>query len=298
MFGRIRKVAVCLSGQARTWRTAKENILKYFDLAEYGCEVDFFIHTWNVNQYRDKTDYVWIQRVDEKVSPNEKEDLIQAFNPVDIEIEEYNKDNYTTLWETLLYSFMKSVWLKKKHEVNNNFVYDLVIKARLDINYSQEGTCNLGFRSDKFHLHVTNHLTAYSTQLVLERFPQEFYYSSFDDVLFYSNSPTMDLISNCCRWYRNVQLENMAAYGANKYIQDSTYWYGPGTILYKYLVINGIHPQGYRFINYYVVRKAVEDAGLNSIDNWKDICEYSHEWYSNILEQKDVKSVLDKYKIV
>lgn len=41
MFGRIRRVAVCLSGQARTWRTAKENILKYFDLTEHGCRVDF-----------------------------------------------------------------------------------------------------------------------------------------------------------------------------------------------------------------------------------------------------------------
>ena len=296
MFGRIRKVAVCLSGQARTWRTAKENILKYFDLAEYGCEVDFFIHTWDVNQYRDKNDVQWVQREDQKVSPNEKDDLIQAFNPVDIEMEEYSKDDFTTLWETLFYSFMKSVWLKKKHEVNNSFVYDLVIKARLDINYSQEGTCNLGFRSDKFYLHNTNHLTAYSTQAILQRFPQEFNYPSFDDVLFYSNSPTMDIISNCCRWYRNIQLENKASHVSNKYIQDSTYWYGPGTILYKYLVSNGIHPQGYRGINYYVVRKAVEDAGLNSIDNWRDICEYSDEWYSKILYQKDVKSVLDKYK--
>jgi len=84
MFGRIRKIAVCLSGQARTWRTAKDNILKYFDLVEQGCEIDFFIHTWDINQYRDKNDIVWLQRTDQKVAPNEKEDLIQAFNPVDI----------------------------------------------------------------------------------------------------------------------------------------------------------------------------------------------------------------------
>lgn len=298
MFGRIRKVAVCLSGQARTWRTAKENILKYFDLTEHGCEVDFFIHTWDTNQYRGKNDIVWLQRTDQKVLPSEKEDLIQAFNPIDIEIEEYNKDNYTTLWETLLYSFMKSVWLKRKHEVKNNFVYDLVIRARLDINYPQEGVCNLGFRLDRFYSHPVSHLTAYSTMPIISRFPQEFNYPNFDDVFFYSNSPTMDIISNCCRWYRNVQLENMATYGAKKFIQNSAYWYGPGTILYKYLVSNGIHPQGYRAINYYVVRKAVEDIRLHSINDWRDICEYSHEWYSHILHKKDVKSVLDKYKTI
>ena len=50
MFGEIKRIAVCFSGQARTWRTAKDNILKYFDLSEQGCQVDFFIHTWDINQ--------------------------------------------------------------------------------------------------------------------------------------------------------------------------------------------------------------------------------------------------------
>ena len=75
MFGEIKRIAVCFSGQARTWRTAKDNILKYFDLSEQGCQVDFFIHTWDINQYRGKDDVTWINRTDEVVKDTEKEEL-------------------------------------------------------------------------------------------------------------------------------------------------------------------------------------------------------------------------------
>ena len=297
MFGKIKRVAVCLSGQPRTWRTAKDNILSYFDLKDKGIEVDFFIHIWDTNQYRKKNDVNWVNRKNEKVLYTERDEIAKAFNAVSIEMEEYKDDSHVTLWASLLYSFMKSVWLKRKYEIENDFRYDLVIKARTDINYALEGICNLNFPVNKFHIHPIQQLTAYSTIPVIPRFPSEFNYPCFDDVLFYSNSSTMDIISNCYRWYTNIIKENGELQTKGKYIQDSTYWYGPGTILYKYLIENGIHPQGYRFIQYYVVRKEVEDCNLNSIVNWKDISEFNKEWYDSVLNKKDTPSILDKYKI-
>ena len=288
MFGQINRVAVCLSGQARTWRTAKENILKYFDLTEAGIQVDYFIHTWDINQYRRKDHITWLDREDEKVLPTEKEDLIKAFNPITIELEEYRKEDYVSLWAALLYSFMKSVWLKRQHEIENDFRYDLVIRARTDINYFQEGICNLHFPHNKFYAHPVQHLTGYSTMPILNRFATEFNAPCFDDVFFYSNSTTMDIISNCYRWYTDIVKTGDE--------QHPAYRYGPGTILYRYLVERGIHPQGYRSILYYVVRKDVEEYGLHSLDNWKDIRDFSHEWYASILHSKQEKSVLDKYK--
>jgi hypothetical protein len=91
-------------------------------------------------------------------------------------------------------------------------------------------------------------------------------------------------------------LKHQSTYFQGKYVPDSTFWYGPGTILYRYLVEKGIHPQGSRAIQYYVVRKAVEDYRLHSINNWKDICEFSHEWYNSILNNQNNTSILDKYK--
>lgn len=298
MFGKIKRVAVCLSGQPRTWRTAKDNILSYFDLSDKGIQVDYFIHTWDTNQYRKKHDVHWVNRTNEKVPYSEKDEIAKAFNAVSIEMEEYKDDAHVTLWASLLYSFMKSVWLKRKYEIENDFRYDLVIKARTDINYAQEGICNLNFPANKFHIHPIQHLTAYSTMPVISRFPTEFNYLNFDDVLFYSNSPTMDIISNCYRWYTKIIKENGELQAKGKYIQDSTYWYGPGTILYKYLVSNNIHPQGYRFIQYYVVRKEVEECRLHSIDNWKDISEFNKEWYDSVLNKKNKSSVLTKYKLL
>ena len=96
MFREVKKIAVCLSGQSRTWRVAKDNILNYFDFKDRGIQVDYFIHTWNVNQYRRKNDVVWINRRDESVPLTEKEDLIAAFNPVAIELERYKPQDYYT----------------------------------------------------------------------------------------------------------------------------------------------------------------------------------------------------------
>ena len=296
MFREVKKIAVCLSGQSRTWRVAKDNILNYFDFKDRGIQVDYFIHTWNVNQYRRKNDVVWINRRDESVPLTEKEDLIAAFNPVAIELERYKPQDYYTLWATLLYSFMKSVWLKRKHEIENDFRYDLVIRARTDINYPQEGICNLNFPLNKFHIHPVQHLTGYSTMPIIPRFPREFNYPCFDVVFFYSNSPTMDIIADCYRWYSDIIKNNGELQSKGKYIQESAYWYGPGTILYKYLITQGIHPQGYRAVPYYVVRKEVEECRLHSINNWEVIRDFSREWYDSVLNNQDNTSVLDNYK--
>ena len=79
-------IAVCLSGQSRTWRTAKENILNYFDVkinTHKNCKVnvDFFIHTWDTNSYRDKTQPRW-QNTDYVIdNPNEADEIKFAFKP-------------------------------------------------------------------------------------------------------------------------------------------------------------------------------------------------------------------------
>jgi hypothetical protein len=296
MFNRkIKNIAVCFSGQCRTWRTAKENILKYYNL-ETDVNVDFFIHTWDINQYRSKDDIIWQNRLDEPVSSTELDELIFNFNPKGIELEKYNKDEYSTIWSALLYSFKKSIWLKRQYEIKNDFRYDLVIKTRLDVNYPQLGLCNLQFPLNKFYLHPIQNMTGYSTTPIINKFPSEFNYNCFDDVMFYSNSLTMDIIAGCQSWYENIIKKENYRHQQGKFIKDTTFWYGPGTILYKYLVSVGIHPQGYRAIPYYIVRNEVEKLKLNSIENWDDIRDYSHEWYDALLNNKQTNSVLKKYK--
>ena len=114
------RIAVCISGQPRTWRTAKDNILKYFDLPK--CEVDFFIHTWDKNSFRLKTDINWTRTYD-PVAADELDGIKEAFKPKLIEMEKYKDENFLSIWDSIYYSFMKSVWLKRKYELDNDFIY-------------------------------------------------------------------------------------------------------------------------------------------------------------------------------
>lgn len=282
------RIAVCISGQPRTWRTAKDNILNYFDLhsVPYKTEivkVDYFIHTWNTNSYRDKTQPRW-ENEDYLVQENEESDIRSAFNPIYMEFEHFNFDDHLPAWSGLFYSFMKSVMLKRKYELDNDFVYDIVIKTRFDINFPQEGFNKFRFPMNKFFIHNVSPLIGYASGEGVTKFPFEFNYNCFDDVYFYSDSPTMDIISNVYRWYREVQRIGMETVTNREFIQDTSFYYGPGTLLYKHLVNWGIHPHGELACCYYVVRKEAEYKGLNGVKDWQEIYKISKEWYEAVIK--------------
>jgi len=110
-------IAVCLSGQSRTWRTAKENILNYFDVkinTHKNCKVnvDFFIHTWDTNSYRDKTQPRW-ENTDYVIdNPNEADEIKFAFKPKLMEYEPFNSEGFIEAWDGMFYSFMKSMYIR------------------------------------------------------------------------------------------------------------------------------------------------------------------------------------------
>lgn len=292
----IKNVAVCFSGQPRTWRIAKENILKYYTF-EKNVNVDFFIHTWDTNEYKSITNP--FNRIEEKVSENELEEIKKAFNPKYAELEIYNRDEMPNPFCSLFYSFKKSIWLKRKYEIENDFRYDVVIKARFDVNYMQEGLCNFRYPYSKFYIpHEIQNLVAYSNTRIT-RFPTEFNYPCFDDVSFYANSPTMDIISNCYDYYNDIRNDEMYKFCNKKFVENHAYFYGPGTLLYRYLIENGIHPENIRTVYYYIIRKEIEELKMDGIENWKDIRDFSLEWYNSTINSVRTigkNSVLYKYK--
>ncbi len=293
------RIAVCISGQPRTWRIAKDNILNYFDICETRSQnfqweipmpnkkeevkVDYFIHTWDTNSYRDKTEPRWNNR-DYSVSDNEENEIRAAFNPASMEFEHFNNNDHLPAWSGLFYSFMKSIMLKRKYELDNDFVYDIVIKTRFDINFPQIGLNKFAQPKNKFHIHTVSPLVAYASGEGNTKFPFEFNYNCFDDVYFYSDSLTMDMISHVYRWYKEVQRIGTELVTQREYIQEVSYYYGPGTLLYKHLVNWGIHPHGELASEYYVVRKESEDKGLNSIADWAEILQISRDWYNAVIK--------------
>lgn len=268
------RIAVCLSGQPRTWRTSLDNIKRYFSSDNNNIQFDYFIHTWDVNTYRDPEKKTYEISEIVKLNISEKYELEEAFRPKKIEFEEYNSIKYDK-WNNLFFSFMKSVWLKRKYELENDFLYDIVVKTRTDINFP----LNI-----KFPINSLRPLVAYNSSQTFNNFPNEFNYYCFDDVIFYSDSPTMDIISNIYWWNSEIYKRGYDNLNNERFIEDVEFFYGPGTLLYSYLINNSIHPQGSEFIPYYVVRKNAEEQRLNGLRDWEKIYNISKEHYNCIIK--------------
>jgi hypothetical protein len=176
---------------------------------------------------------------------------------------------------------MKSVMLKRKFELQNDFVYDIVVKTRFDINFPQEGVSVLQYPLNKFFVHKCEPFVAYGTSATSTKFPLEFNYNVFDDVFFYADSATMDLISFIYRWYKDISDNDRVQINLGNYVENPEFWLGPGSLLYRYMVNWNIYPYCINPISYYVVRKEAEDKKFHSVKDWKEIKEISEDWYKN-----------------
>lgn len=265
------RIAVCLSGQPRHWQPSVENIKRFFEYdrphPELGIEVetDYFIHTWDTNTWRrPKTDH--------SIYADEKHDdgaaIAAAYNPRAIKIDEFDRAKFPRAWDPMFYSFTNSLMLKRIYELENNFQYDIVVKARLDVVYNPA----LEFPINRVwpgHCY---------TCTPISKFPSEFNYYNFDDVCFWGNSATMDLVSDIYRTYKILHNpENIAENEAGKDL-DPSMWYGPGCLIYQHLVNSAIHPDS-RAFDYAVIRQTMVDAKLNTIYDYEQIRKKWFEWY-------------------
>ena len=141
----MKRIAVCLSGQSRTWKYCVDSIKSFLRDDEY--EIDYFIHTWDINNYRPietidgSEKYFYKSEVDTKSyieSYNPKLYKIQSFESFQNKLKKiknpipyaYN-DNGNMINQ--MYSFKQSIVLKRIWERKNGFKYDYVIKLRPDL---------------------------------------------------------------------------------------------------------------------------------------------------------------------
>lgn len=273
------KIAVCLSGQARHWRLAAENIKKFFKYDTHHfhfngpIETDYFIHTWDTNTWRyPKSNH----NVYENIKHNDIEDIRNEFNPKLIEQEEFNQEKYIRAWDSMFYSFWKSVMFKREYEINNNFTYDVVIKARLDVIYNPQQKINFQLINPGFNGLIPG--ICY-TSLPINKFTYEFNYNNFDDVIFYGDSRTMDIVSDLYHTYK-IKHSPQKRFDMSKSINtDASLYYGPGCLLYDHMVSCGIHPTNGDIFEYSVVRSTSVNCGLNSILDYNEIKKRGIEWY-------------------
>lgn len=123
------KVAVCLSGQPRTFKSVCRNIRERFELS--GVEVHYYIHCWSDNESYSNGGLQKVQLNKEQLS----RDLEQCFCPKKLVVEDRTEALGTkaSQWDFQMYSVQKSIQL-----VNELESYDWVFWTRLDLFLSRE----------------------------------------------------------------------------------------------------------------------------------------------------------------
>ena len=275
----MKKIAVCISGQSRTWNYCKENITRFFNITHMGieqAEVDFFLHTWDTNTYKEHIfgTSTYSAPWDESADCN---GIVEHFNPKMYEIESYNKfkairDNvYTfpvTAWEPMYHSYKKSIHFKRTYELENEFEYDLVIKTRFDCIFNPNIPM-LAFTPEP--------MKAYSSRQI-HRMANEFGTPNFDEAVFFGDSKTMDLLSLT----GDAHIQNRILSISPKFIFDPEpeMYYGPGTLIYRHMTNMNICPDyHYQPFNYFVARKHVVESGLSPITDWDKVVVSCQDWY-------------------
>ncbi len=237
------KIAVCLYGQPRTWRyclpwikasfpeTIDSEVAKISDFDQFrfhtnqsmGAElsVDYFMHVKDYNTYQNTT----INSID-RLTNQEISEIITAYNPKKHEVITLEQDvalhereqwwHYRKMFD----SISKAVALKRQHEQENDFVYDLVVLHRFD--------CLLGAKPTEVITNILRHgiepMSIFTPTKDNFKMYNELWKSGFDDMVMCGDSLGIDLL---CAWmYRKYEGEsknNLVDYrlGPNVTITDA-----------------------------------------------------------------------------
>lgn len=136
-----KRIAICLSGQIRSWRKCIDTwklIYQHYPNAQ----IDYFIHTWDENSYPAKFGNT---KETVKVSQEEIDEIIEILKPKKILFEKSKKfsslKNNSTLdnspYLSQYYGVLRCARLKKQYELENDFIYDVVVRLRFDLFITQ-----------------------------------------------------------------------------------------------------------------------------------------------------------------
>ncbi len=206
------KIAICLSGQPRFIEKGIESFKKNIPNIE---NIDIFIHTWydekNKNTQFDSSQ----PHLNFKLGKQSENtlDLFNSLCPKKIKLEQPKSfeelshllDLPTakqTKLASMFYSLYQANQLKKNHEEENNFIYDFVIKTRIDIQYNQKvDILKISKYINKDHIFVSK---KYQECRMNDSYPTKsgFIYSSLSDTWLMASSKNMD---KCCDVYPNFE---------------------------------------------------------------------------------------------
>lgn len=142
------RVAVCMSGQLRTWDKCSPNVFKLISRLKHN--VDFFCHTWNFDSIPRPVIVVTGKEETVLHSQDTIEKMLATYKPINYCIEDQEKSERVVeditdrglqiqnkrppgFWAaSQFYGVMVAANLKSKYELEQGFKYDVCIRLRYD----------------------------------------------------------------------------------------------------------------------------------------------------------------------
>lgn len=140
----VKRIAICFSGQPRTWKKCVDtwhNILYHHDRTSH---IDVFCHLWDFNTISNATEHA--DKSSELIPQQELDELITYLKPKKFMIESertflpmnLNQAITESSWLSQFYSTNRAATLKKQYEIENDFMYDVVVRSRYDSFYESK----------------------------------------------------------------------------------------------------------------------------------------------------------------
>jgi len=248
------KIAVCLSGECRTFKECADSINRFFtNDTTSGNQYYFFGHTWDANGYKIWEAHGVVTRIEYENLDKEQTlaELKSSINFEKIEVEDqFIKHDFGL---STLYSRMRANYLKQQYEIENNMMFDLVIKTRFDLCYQP------GIIFENIFGGVIEEKVLYSRYGF---YRGEFFLPNPDEVFYFGSSFTMDIVEDLYN-----SLSTPAFDEINRTVgPDNLVWHrvGPGILIHRWLALRNILPKESGAIPYALYRKQALEMNLNA----------------------------------
>ena len=218
---RIKNIAVCFSGECRTYNKCAQSINNFFNMPN--INVKYFGHAWNSNTYKTKHDG--------------KTEVITETHPVNFileDIQQYYKFEKLTVeekfgqvepWDNLFYSDAIANLHKRQYELEHNMIFDIVVKCRFDLAFNPR----IKF-IDLINFPLVNEKTLYGDMWLMT---PEWYMPNIDDVFYFGTSFTLDSIAANMPYVANRVYDEL--YEDITHKNNPYYKAGPGVNMYRWL---------------------------------------------------------------
>jgi hypothetical protein len=258
------RIAVCLSGQLRQWKLAVENQKWFWRTANKpNVEIDYFAHTWTYSWDRPGVSAPYKSR---DISEQEIEEFNDAYSFKGLVVDSKSQIEFrgNDHWSSLFYSYSKSILLKRKYEIENNFKYDVVIKSRPDVLFHPDKTL--------FIPRLYNNCIYTNSG---QPMPGEYNMFNLNDIIFLGNSYTMDLLTNIY-FYRQNGIEDY-----NIHNVKNIHPMGPGTLMHEYFRDYGITPIFENSFSQILLKEGCpQDLDMFKTEEFEIMSKYWQEWYT------------------